>query len=238
MITLLLALFIVLYALASTQSAKFQALSLALAHEFNAASVIGTAPGPSIVPGSAGSVVQPLQPHLSPALNTLAERLQQAVDRAGLQSEVTIHLNEAGVRVSLEANLLFPSALASLSPSAIHLLHQLGAILNTVPNVIEVIGDTDSTPIHTAQYPSNWQLGAARAANVTQVLGTVVQPTRLVQVSFSKYEPIASNAFAAGRQANRRVDLLVLTHDLGDVLKDTGTVGIPLTAAYHTGPSS
>lgn len=233
MITLLLALFIVLYALASTESYKFQSIATALAKEFNASSMIGTAPGPSIITGSAGSHVQPqVTLPISPTLSNLAKKLQQAVDAAHLQSEVTIRLNTAGVRVSLEANLLFPSALATLSPQAVALLAKIGKILNTVPNAVEVIGDTDSTHMQSAQYPSNWQLGAARSANVVQVLAAYLDPTRLIQVSFSKYEPIASNLTAAGRQANRRVDLLVLNHDLGLVLKETGTIGIPLTNPY------
>ncbi|MDA8205281.1 MAG: OmpA family protein [Thermaerobacter sp.] len=233
MITLLLALFIVLYALASTDNQKFQAMATALAKEFNAVSVVGTAPGPSMIAGQSGTqATAPVAPHLSPTLSHLVQRLQQAVDAAHLQSEVTIRLNAAGVRVSLEANLLFPSALATLSPKAVTLLQKIGTILDTVPNAVEVIGDTDSTPIHTAQYPSNWQLGAARSANVTQLLASRMAPTRLIQVSFSKYEPIAGNYTSAGRQANRRVDLLVLTRALGAVLKDTGTVGVPVTAPY------
>jgi len=229
MITLLLALFIVLYALTSIQSQQFQADALALAKDFNAASTVGLSPGSSIIDGSAGTQVQPhITLPVSASLDRLARRLQQAVNAAHLQNQVRIRLSEAGVRVSLEANLLFPSGLAVVSPRAIDLLHNIGTILNTVPNDVEVIGDTDSVPIHTAQYPSNWQLGAARASNVTYWLAQRVNPRRLIQVSFSQYAPIASNATAVGQRANRRVDILVLSRDLGTVLHDTGTLGVAL----------
>lgn len=227
MITLLLALFIVLYALEALQNQQFQADVLALSKRFGAASPIGQAPGSSIIPGNAGTqVLNAVGVPLSQSLVQLAHRLQQAVNAAHLQNQVHIELSSAGVRVSLEADLLFPSGLATLSPQAVALLQELGTILNTVPNPVEVIGDTDSVPIRTAQYPSNWQLGAARSANVTYWLASRMKdPARLIQVSFSKYAPIASNATPAGRQANRRVDILVLSQALGQVLRDTATIG-------------
>jgi chemotaxis protein MotB len=75
-----------------------------------------------------------------------------------------------------------------------------------------VEGHTDNTPIHTAQFPSNWELSTARATYVLQYLisNGNVPPQRLSAVGYGEYRPVASNSTPEGRGANRRVDLVVL----------------------------
>jgi chemotaxis protein MotB len=106
----------------------------------------------------------------------------------------------------------------------VRLLNGLGGALATVPNDIEVVGYTDSTPIRTSLYPSNWQLSAMRAANVVYTLSQVpnIRPQRLSLAGFGKYHPVASNATAAGRAKNRRVNILVLRNDVAQVAIGNG----------------
>jgi chemotaxis protein MotB len=225
LITLLLAFFIILYAISRTQQVRFAQITTALAQEFDSNSVIGQSPGPSIINGQSGTHTELSSPNAisSPsevrALSHLQQALEAAIDRAGLASQVSVSTDMRGVEVSIDAALLFPPASASLNAQAVSLLSRLGSALKAVPNDIEVAGYTDSTPIHTSAFLSNWQLSAMRAANVVYVLSEVpgINPSRLSIAAFSKYHPIASNATAAGRQLNRRVNILVLRAKVAEV---------------------
>lgn len=228
LITLLLAFFIILYALNRTEQIKFAQLSAALAQKFDSSSIVGQSPGPSIINGDSGTHAStPAVPGLSPdavRLGRLESRIAAAIDRAGLASQVAVSSNPRGVEVSISARLLFASGSARLNPSAVRLLAEVGGALKAVPNDIEVAGYTDSVPIRTAKYPSNWQLSAARAANVVYVLASVpgIRPGRLSVAAFGKYHPIASNATPSGRQQNRRVNILVLRKNVGAVAIGNG----------------
>ena len=200
LITLLLAFFIILYAMSRTQAVQFAQTAHALAQQFDSSSLRSTESQLEHGPGSNAS------------LDHLQQELQRRIDQAHLQSQVSVGTTVRGVEVSLNASLLFGSGSARLSSRAQVLLIQLGEILRTVPNAIEVTGYTDATPIRTARYPSNWQLSAARAANVVYMLAQVprIHPARLSIAAFGHYHPIATNQTATGRQLNRRVNLLVL----------------------------
>jgi chemotaxis protein MotB len=210
LITLLLAFFIVLYALNRTQQIKFAMVAKALARNFDQnGTIVGQSPGPSIITGLSGTTVPPGE---AATLAKVQQQVAAAVAAAGLQSQVHIVATPEGLLLRVEDSLLYAPGSAALSPSAVNLLTQVGRILATVPNQVEVSGFTDSTPIHTAQFSSNWQLSAMRAANVAQVLADASgQGARFFVSAFSKYRPVASNATPAGRQANRHVDILILT---------------------------
>ncbi|MCL5116104.1 MAG: OmpA family protein [Firmicutes bacterium] len=219
LITLLLAFFIVLYAMNRTEQIKFSLVAQALAQNFDANSIVGSSPGPSIVTGNSGTHTTRAEQQQLQSLSRLETKLQQAIDKAGLASSVTVSSNVRGVEVSLDATTLFKPGSAVLSPSAQALIVSLGRVLTTVPNDVEVVGYTDSTPIHTSLYPSNWQLSAMRAANVVYTLSQVpnIQPDRLSLAGFGQYHPVATNATAAGRAQNRRVNILVLRNDVAQV---------------------
>lgn len=222
MITLLLLFFILLFAKSSLSKIKLQELSQALSSRFLSQSVIGQAPGPSVVPGASGgraptrgSGATPQRsssPASTAALRALARRLQATVTNRQLSADVTVQTLSSGVVITIRADYLFPSGHAAISAPGQVLIQRLGRDLTQVPNPVVVLGATDSVPIHTPRYPSNWQLGAMRAANVTAVLSNVpgFLATRLLSATTSKYHPIATNRTAAGRAQNRRVVLWVV----------------------------
>lgn len=223
LITLLLAFFIILYALNRTQQVRFTLIAQALSREFNSQSIIGQSPGPSVIQGLSGTRTSGPSTELL-QLSRLQTALQQAIDQAGLGRQVSITSSPVGVELSLNAHLLFAPGRAELSPQAVALLRSLGTVLTRVPNPIEVAGYTDSTPIHTARYPSNWQLSAMRAANVVYTLAQVpgMDPKRLFVTAWSKYHPVASNATAQGRQENRRVNIVILRTPVAQVVTASG----------------
>lgn len=224
LITLLLAFFIVLYAMNRTEQIKFSLVAQALAKEFDSQSIVGKGIGPSIITGNSGTHAEKAAKQQLQSMNRLQNKLQAAINHAGLQNQVSVHSNQRGVEVSLDATTLFAPGSAVLSPKAVALLKSLGGALSTVPNDIEVVGYTDSTPIHTAKYPSNWQLSAMRAANVVYVLSHVpnIKPGRLSLSGFGQYHPVASNRSPAGRAKNRRVNILVLNKDVAQVAIGNG----------------
>ena len=77
---------------------------------------------------------------------------------------------------------------------------------------MRVEGHTDNVPIHTLQFATNWELSTARAAAITRLLLTrhAAEPTRIAAAGYAEYQPTASNATAAGRAENRRVDIVLL----------------------------
>ena len=146
---------------------------------------------------------EPESPHLAAAARAL-EALAAGRDA------VTVTLRSSDVVLTLGDAIVFPSGSAELLPTANPILHDVQRIASGMPDVgIEVTGHTDDVPIHTAQFPSNLELSLARAARVARELG-VGDPALLERTTASgvgPYRPVASNADAAGRERNRRVEI-------------------------------
>ncbi|MFQ5773094.1 MAG: type VI secretion system protein TssL, long form [Kiloniellaceae bacterium] len=105
---------------------------------------------------------------------------------------------------------LFASGSARVSDNYRPLLGKVGAALEDQPAPILVIGHTDSQPIRTLQFPSNWHLSSARANAVVAALGEAMSdPDKLIAEGRGATEPIASNETAAGREQNRRIEIKV-----------------------------
>jgi chemotaxis protein MotB len=116
------------------------------------------------------------------------------------------------VEVEIRTDILFPSGVATLSAHATQVLEQLAATLKPFPNPIRVEGHTDNRPISTRAFPSNWELSAARAASVVHLFTQQgIDPARLAVIGLGEYRPARSNDTAEGRNANRRVLLVILS---------------------------
>lgn len=140
----------------------------------------------------------------------LVEDLQTEVAQGRIQIE---QLRE-GIRVNLAQEILFPLGSARLGDEGRGVLGRVARRLAEVPNPVEVQGHTDDLPIHgrlAAQYPSNWELGAARASEVVRLLaGAGVARERLRAVSFADTRPVAPNTTPDGRARNRRIEIRLL----------------------------
>ncbi|MFZ5632115.1 MAG: OmpA/MotB family protein [Bacillota bacterium] len=213
MITLLLIFFIVMYTLSMIDVKKFQYLSASLAKALGAGGMVLDSPGPSVVPGIAGTVPETaLQSGENTQLENIKRELEKYVKESNLQAKISVTMEERGVVLSFQDEVLFKLGSAELTPKALEIIRKVGPILETVPNYLRVEGHTDNLPIHTAQYPSNWELSAARANSVLQELikNFRIQPQRLSAVAYGEYRPIAANDNDAHRQLNRRVDIVIL----------------------------
>ncbi|WP_455220260.1 OmpA/MotB family protein [Kaarinaea lacus] len=129
-----------------------------------------------------------------------------------LQSQqITIEQMQSGVNVSLPEGILFDSGSAEVKKTGEIVLHKVAKELWDVPYQTIVGGFTDNVPISkrlAEQFPSNWDLAAARATNVVRMLeDSGVPKERLVVVSFGENQPVASNETAEGRAQNRRIEI-------------------------------
>ena len=254
MITLLMALFMVLFSISSVNISKYQTLQKSLKAAFSGHILPG---GTSVA--SAGGHRQPCaksrqrrtagdragrhrrlsQPaeqhfaqhqhrHLHKAAAAAAKAAaanHQASEFARIKAELEAYAKAHGfaksVKVAIEQrglvirvltdDLLFASGKATLEGRAFGLLTEIASLLNVdQTHPISVEGNTDNVPIHSSLFPSNWELSTARASTVVQYLiAHGVSANRLTASGNAEQRPIDSNATAAGRARNRRVEIVM-----------------------------
>lgn len=137
-------------------------------------------------------------------------QLEQALPQVG--SGVSLVEEERGIVVRFADQALFDLGQAEIRPEALPILDQVIEILKPLANPVRVEGHTDSLPINTPLFPSNWELSTARATRVVRYLVEHGIPaSRLSAAGYADMRPVASNATAEGRAQNRRVDLVLLS---------------------------
>ncbi|MDR3348117.1 MAG: OmpA family protein [Acidaminococcales bacterium] len=231
LLTLLLALFIVLFATAKVDQGKFaavgQALNVALGGGLGGALGglgIGTAlggggGGQTILSGGAGltagpgsaptSVMSPAELESSQLGNAKSE-IESFIQQ--LHGGIETVLTDQGLVIRIRDTALFPSGSAQLSPAAADFGQRVADIIGPIPQNILISGHTDNVPINTAQFPSNWELSSARAMSLMKYLLSInpaFNPARFSAIGCGEYRPIAPNDSEAGRARNRRVEILI-----------------------------
>ncbi|SPF51904.1 OmpA family protein [Candidatus Desulfosporosinus infrequens] len=145
------------------------------------------------------------------SINTVKAKLDKFATDNGIQATLVSSIEERGLVVSIQETLLFESGSAVITDQARNILEKIATVLAAEPNQIKVEGHTDNLPIHTAQFPSNWELSVIRSTNVVQILQSDgITPDRLSAAGYGEFRPIASNDTDAGRAKNRRIDLIIL----------------------------
>jgi chemotaxis protein MotB len=165
------------------------------------------------------------------ALEEMAGELEQAL--AGLIEKdlVNVRTTKFWMEVEIKTSILFPSGSAAVSPGAVSTLDKVAGILKRYPNPIHVEGFTDNQPIRTPAYPSNWELSAARAASVVHLFSRAgIEPARMAAVGYGEFQPIGDNKTVEGRNANRRVVLVVLADPAARRLRDEAAQMTPPAA--------
>lgn len=224
-ITLLFAFFVVMYSLSSVNEEKYKNLSEALSGAFDSVggrllpgtgetsqTTLDIRPGEGNDPVSGANLAAPdveESAQLKRIETLLNERILPGVE-AGLLS---ISSNELWLAIELSSNMLFAPGQATPTAAADELLERLAILLRPFENPIHVEGFTDNQAIDTAQFPSNWELSAARAAAVVRVMAHYgVPPERMAAVGYGEYQPAYSNRTEQGRELNRRV-VIVISRD-------------------------
>lgn len=154
---------------------------------------------------SAVIVAGPLSPGLKPRHDGLQPRF------SGLNIDgVSVAEGQQGITLRIDDKLLFASGQAQLTARGREVLTSLNEVLTAFEGEISVEGHTDSIPISTSRFPSNWELSTTRAIAVLRFLGELgIDAERLRAVGYASTQPLESNETAQGRAANRRVELLL-----------------------------
>ncbi|HEX4404234.1 MAG TPA: OmpA family protein [Polyangia bacterium] len=148
-------------------------------------------------------------------LKGTADKLQEQMHDEISKGDVRLTESGGKLRVDLVDKLLFESGEATISKRGEGVLARVGAVLAQIDDkTIQVSGHTDNLPLGdklTAQFPTNWELSAARAVTVVRFLveKTNVPPQRLVASSYGEWSPVASNKTPKGRARNRRIEILL-----------------------------
>jgi chemotaxis protein MotB len=113
--------------------------------------------------------------------------------------------------VELPDKVLFPSGSAQLTEDGKKALSEVAKILRSMRSRRYIVaGHTDNVPVSTAEFPSNWELSTARALKVTGALiHGGLRPEQLVAAGYSQYDPVARNGNDAGKQKNRRIEIIL-----------------------------
>ena len=255
MMTLLMVTFLMMFAISSLDLQKFksfqQAINEGLGKNTHQLAAEGAPPegSPRDVPiGSTEGEPVPTPPPVPPAPGTMLQRedlsdlkaqVDAAVAAAGLQDAVESTLDPRGLVLYVTNGVLFDASKAQLRDEGKGLLSRLGPVLAPIANELVVEGHTDSRPISTREYPSNWELSTARATAVLRhLIGAAALPgTRLSAAGYADTRPRAGGTSVAALTANRRVDIVVLAPSTGAPAADPAATGAVAPAVAPAAPA-
>ena len=225
-VTLLLALFIVLFAIEAVKKTSLQEVVSSVRQALNMSpsgvmplkrqQAVSTpyedmAPSPDIeatgVPGKKEADVV----DVIAVSRQIVEELQQAMFPLIQEGLVEVRRHDLWVEIELKDRILFPSGAAELLPGARQPLEEVRKVIARFPYPIRVEGHTDNLPMRRrGTFPSNWELSAARAASVVRLFQEEgVDPRRMAVVGYGEQHPIADNTTPQGRAKNRRVVIAI-----------------------------
>ncbi len=141
----------------------------------------------------------------------VADQLRQHLSSEIAQQSVIVNASEEGVLIRFDSRFLFGSGNADIFGEIGEVIESLGSILAQTTGDILVSGHTDSVPISTSIFRSNWDLSAARAASLVHLLlrSGEIASGRIAAVGYADSRPIADNATESGREQNRRVEVQI-----------------------------
>lgn len=214
LMTLLLAVFIVLFAVSKIDVEKAAQMS----EQFRDAMLNeSAAEGSQAETTNAGEITdEELTEYLEQEelenLEKLKAKIDQQLEEQGMTGSVTTSIDKRGLVISFNNAVLFESGSAQLKEENISALLAIAKTINTLDNFIRVEGHTDNVPIHSDIYPSNWELSSSRAATVVRLfVDGNVSPDKIVAVGYGENRPVADNTTESGRAKNRRIDIIVLS---------------------------
>lgn len=204
LITLLLALFIILYAISNVDAAKYEKMTAAMGSIFGSEKFRIDVNIPTQFLKGEEVAINPM--------DFLKRELNEIININELDKSVSIEDNQRGVTIRILDDILFVSGEADLNIGAKEVLSSMASIIKKLPNDIRVEGHTDNVQINTVRFPSNWHLSISRALNTAYYLIETekIDPDRVSVVGYAEYNPIEDNATTEGRSKNRRVDIIVI----------------------------
>ncbi len=142
-------------------------------------------------------------------ISPIDEALKEFTNEPG----INVRYSNQGAHITFEDFLLFDFGKADINPGGLTFLDKMAALIQKIPYPVRVEGHTDNVPIHTARYPSNWDLSIARAVNVVKYFAESgkINPQRLSAVGYGETRPLVPNDSPVNRTRNRRVEIVLAT---------------------------
>ena len=212
LVTLLFALFIVLFASAEPNGDKLARTAQSISEAFNVGILSGSGGAGSLFDEDGGTVAPDFGTVERKEFQLISDELTEAALELQVYEQVQVRLSDEGIVVSLSNNLLFAPASAVMNDDARPLLDRVGATLAGLPNLIRVEGHTDDIPVNSGEFASNWELSMSRATAVLRYLVDTsgATPSRIHAAGYAHFQPVADNATPEGRAQNRRADIVIL----------------------------
>ncbi|MFZ4621116.1 MAG: flagellar motor protein MotB [Bacteroidota bacterium] len=201
LITLLLGLFVILYAMSKIDTKKYNQWVAAFGGVF----------GSSQVDMKQGIGDKGLVDGMNEQIR-VRQMLKEALELTGRNEAISISIDERGVTIHIQEELLFPSGQTELKNSSLKTMDSLAHVIKRLPNDIRIEGHTDNLPIKTERFPTNWHLSVTRAMNTGFYLidHHGLNPDKVSVVGYGDLRPMAGNETEKGRALNRRVDIVIL----------------------------
>jgi chemotaxis protein MotB len=226
LLTLLLALFIVLFASSSIDVQKFQQIAKSMSSAMSGGTGIMEFPSPlpDEQPQSLNAEDAKNDENENPEfdqqekneLKELQEKINRYIDEKSLENQLQTVLTDDGLLITILNDVFFDSGVAQVRLKEQTLAKDIAQLLvSDPPRNVVISGHTDNVPINNSQFDSNWHLSVMRAVNFVKIL---LENENLDARSFSvkgfgEYQPVDTNETSAGRAKNRRVELLILPNE-------------------------
>jgi chemotaxis protein MotB len=230
-ITLLFAVFVVLYAMGQSDKKKVEEVMKSIQESFGMANAGATAPKINVIASQQITVIPSLKPEVKTNpierphsgqgksradekdFRQIKSTIEAYLVRQGAQHKVSLEISRRGLIVSLKEAGFFASGQADIKPEAYELINTIAEVVSQYNNPIRLEGHTDNIPISTAQFPSNWELSTSRATHALKYLmkNFDLEAGKVSATGYAEFRPLADNATSEGRAKNRRVDLVMLS---------------------------
>ena len=211
-ITLLFAFFVVMYSVSSVNEGKYRVMSESMVLAFTNQKPLGKM---SVVELPLEKSTPEMEKQIQDRPNDFQVYMKMAVALGGLDissSDVSIQNSTRGITIKIKDEVAFDSGSVQMNREIIEVLDLIAALVKDLPNLISIEGHTDSVPMRSAQFPSNWELSASRAAALVRyfVNQHQLRSERFSATGYGGERPLESNATPEGRSANRRVEIVIL----------------------------
>jgi chemotaxis protein MotB len=228
LLTLLLALFIVLFAMSEIDGHKLRKLANSFNIVFNG--------GTGVLEFDSPVPPKEQQPETSPENNQdrleasdtktdeerneqenkKIEELKKLIDdyikKNKLENDLSTGISTEGLKITIREKALFHSGSAEVLPEAKVLAKKISVLLEkAAPREINISGHTDNVPINNELFKSNWELSTTRAVNFMKVIleNKRLDPSTFSATGYGEFRPVADNSTATGKAMNRRVEITI-----------------------------
>lgn len=213
-LTLLLAVFIILFASSTVDQEKLNKLSQVFSAIFESGTGVMEYANP--VESMDAQLEELKKSSYEQDQEQLAEaqaRVEELIAVNELENQLETQMTSEGLLITIRDSILFASGSADINPEYATVAGELAEILafNPARNVV-ITGHTDNVPMNTAEFASNWELSVIRAVNFLKIIVDTnpnLESKYFSVKGFGEFSPIASNDTAEGRAKNRRVEVLV-----------------------------